>query len=93
MKSVAFFSRFAFICNILFLVCTIIQYTTDFIGVQAITDIVVPLGVIVSPIINLIVCILYLVRLLRRRPLGIKPWLAITNAVFLIIQIVLIQTS
>jgi hypothetical protein len=89
MRIIAFFSRIAFICNILFLVCMIIQHTGNFIDVHAVDSVIATLGILVSPIINLAVCIVYLVKMVQRKPLGVRRWLATTNFLFLLAQIFL----
>lgn len=63
------------------------RYTTDFIGSNAINGIIITLGIPVAPLANLLVCILYLTRLVSKKPLGVQGWLAMTNFLFLIIQI------
>lgn len=87
MKTVSFFSRFAFICNILFLVCLLIQRTHDFIGSKDVTGVIITLGWFISPLLNLLVNILYATRALSKKPLGAPVWLVMTNFLFLLLQV------
>ncbi|NCI46608.1 hypothetical protein [Sediminibacterium soli] len=88
MRLTAFLSRFAFICNLLFVVCLLIQHTRDFIQNDAISGVIIVLGWFpVAPLLNLFVCILYLTRALRKLPLGVRPWLVTVNILFFAAQI------
>jgi hypothetical protein len=87
MRITAFFSRFALICNIAFILCLLFQRVDTVIPSNDINNGIVVLGWIVAPIANIIVCLLYLVRLLTKKPLGVRIWLALTNFLFLITQI------
>ncbi len=87
MRIVAFFSRFALICNIAFILCLLVQRTYDFIGSPDINSAIIILGWIVAPLANLLVCVIYLSRLLTKRTMGVRVWLALTNLIFLIVQI------
>ena len=87
MKTVSFFSRFAFICNILFLVCLVVQRTHDFIGSKDISGIIITLGWLVSPLLNLLVGILYISTFLSKKPIGVPMWLVMMNLLFLVLQI------
>jgi hypothetical protein len=87
MRALSFFSKFAFICNLLFLVCLIIQRTHDFIGSQSVNYFVIPLGWFVSPLINLIVCLWYGARWAGKRPVNTPRWLVLVNFLFLLMQL------
>lgn len=88
MRLTLFLSRFAFICNLLFLVCLAIQRTGDFIQNNAISGFIIILGWFpVSPLLNLLVGVLYLTRSIRKLPLGAAPWLVIANVLFLVAQV------
>ncbi|MBV9988522.1 MAG: hypothetical protein JO301_12650 [Chitinophagaceae bacterium] len=87
MRTVAFLSRFALICNFLFVFCLVMQRTHDFIQSDAISGTILALGWIMAPFVNLIVCVLYGVRLLGRKPLGVRPWLVMLNFLFLLAQV------
>lgn len=87
MRAVSFFSRFAFICNIFFVVCLLVQRTHDFIGQKDISGVVITLGWFISPLLNLLVCILYTSLFLSRKPLNVATWLVVANFVFLFLQL------
>jgi hypothetical protein len=87
MRITAFFSRFALICNIAFVLCLLFQRVNTVIPSNDINNGIVVLGWIVAPIANIIVCLLYLVRMLTKKPLGVRKWLALTNLMFLVVQI------
>lgn len=89
MRRISFLSRLAFICNILFLFCLVIQHTHDFIQNNTVNGIIIVLGWLLGFFINLLVCCLYLVRTLRKLPLGVRPWLAAANILFLLAQVLI----
>ncbi|MCW3088469.1 MAG: hypothetical protein JWQ78_1855 [Sediminibacterium sp.] len=86
MKVLSFFSRFAFICNLLFLVCLVVQRTHDFIGSKEVSGVVITLGWFVAPFLNLAVCLWYSARLVSRKPLNLPNWLVLMNFGFLLLQ-------
>lgn len=87
MKSFLFALRLALLCNLLFLICFIIQRTHDFIHQPDITNIIIILGWLVAPFLNLIVNIWVGIALLNK-PTGRLPlWLVLANSLFLITQI------
>ena len=86
MKALSFFSRFAFICNLLFLICLIIQRTHDFIGSKDISTVVITLGWLVSPFLNVVVNFWYGIRLISKKTLNLPLWLVVSNFIFLVIQ-------
>lgn len=93
MKGLSFFSRFAFICNLFFLVCVIIQRThflgsgsAGFAGQQEISGIVIVLGWFLAPFLNLGVNTSYAILLINRKPFILPRWLAFTNLFFLGLQ-------
>jgi hypothetical protein len=65
----------------------VMRYTTNFIGSDAVNGVIITLGLPVAPLANFLVCILYITRLLSKKPMGAPVWLAMTNFIFLIIQI------
>ena len=87
MKGLLFLARLALICNVLFLVCLGMQRTTDFIASQDIKGVILVLGWILAPFVNLAANIGYLIRLMRKRPSLLPAWLAITNMLFLFLEI------
>lgn len=95
MKLISFFSRFTFICNICFLIFIIINRLEAKKPAVATTDTVLPLPffkdlVIIlgfsAIIINLLMCITYLVELLTKKVLPLPKWLAPVNFIFLLVQ-------
>jgi hypothetical protein len=87
MRAVSFLSRFALICNIAFVLCLLFRWTGKIIPSEDVNSVIVVLGWIVAIIVNIIVCSVYLVRLLTRKPAGVRIWLALTNFLFLVAQI------
>ena len=85
MKGLLFLSRLAFICNLLFLICLLLRWKGDFIVVDNIKNTVGILGWFMAPFVNLSVCIWYGIRLIRREKT--PGWLALTNFLFLLIQL------
>lgn len=86
MRPLLFASRMAFICNILFLLCLVIQRTYDFIPNKEISALVLLLGWMVAPIQNMVANIWYGMVLLSKSKIRITRWLAIFNAILLLIQ-------
>lgn len=87
MKGVLFLARLALICNGLFLVCLVLQRTPTLIQVQNITSIIVILGWLLAPFVNLAAVIAWLVRRLQNKLVNFPVWLAVTNLLLLFIQI------
>jgi hypothetical protein len=87
MKGLLFLARLALICNVLFLVCLGMQRTHDFIASQDIKGVILVLGWILAPFINLAANMGYLIRLMRKRATLLPAWLAITNMLFLFLEI------
>jgi hypothetical protein len=87
MKPLLFAARLAFLCNLLFLVCVIIQRTHDFIHQSDISNIIIILGWMVAPFLNLIVNILYGIMLLNKSAIRLPLWLGLANLFFLIAEI------
>lgn len=87
MKGILFLARLALICNGLFLVCLVLQRTPSLIQVQDITSIIVILGWLLAPFVNLAAVIAWLVRRLQNKLVNFPVWLAVTNLLFLFLQI------
>lgn len=87
MKGVLFLARLALICNGLFLVCLVLQRTPSLIQVQDITNIIVILGWLLAPFVNLSAIIAWLIRLLQNKLINFPVWLAVTNILFLLLQV------
>lgn len=88
MRPLLFATRMAFICNMLFILCLIIQRTYDFIPSKDLSSMVVLLGWIVAPIQNLIANIWYGLVLVSKSAIRLPLWIAVTNMVLLIIQFI-----
>jgi hypothetical protein len=86
MKALLFLARLALICNVLFLVCLVLQRTPDFISSQAVKGTLIVLGIFLAPFVNLAANIGYLVRVLGKKTVNLPVWLAVTNLLFLFIQ-------
>lgn len=88
MRPLLFATRMAFICNMLFILCLIIQRTYDFIPSKDLSAMVVLLGWIVAPIQNLIANIWYGLVLVSKSTIRLPLWIAVTNMALLIIQFI-----
>ncbi|MDP3394184.1 hypothetical protein [Sediminibacterium sp.] len=88
MRPLLFATRMAFICNMLFILCLIVQRTYDFIPNKDLSAMVVLLGWIVAPIQNLIANIWYGLVLVSKSTIRLPLWIAVTNMVLLIIQFI-----
>ncbi len=86
MKGLPFFSRLAFICNILFVVCLVMQRTRDFINKHEVSNIIITLGWFVGPLLNLCVNAWYLALVVNKRQLNLSRWLILINLLFLFLQ-------
>jgi hypothetical protein len=79
--------RLAFICNVFFIVCVIMRFTS---APQYIPEPLIELSVILgwfAPLINLINFALILILLSRIQKKQIPPWLLYTNIICFILQI------
>lgn len=88
MRPLLFATRMAFICNMLFILCLIIQRTYDFLPHKDLSSMVVLLGWIVAPIQNLIANIWYGLVLVSKSTIRLPLWIAVTNSILLIIQFI-----
>ncbi|MDF2188777.1 hypothetical protein [Paraflavitalea sp. CAU 1676] len=91
MPKLLFFSRVAFICNICFLLTWFMRYLPPVEpGHFASTIVILGIGlsVIMNVIINFFIIVLLLQRKLQKE--HIPQWLAIANALFLIVQLILL---
>lgn len=96
MKALHFFSKVAFICNIcfaLFAVMAVLEPTRPAENIPDIVrwfsfikDIIITLGFL-AIIINLIVCMVYLILLFMKRKSIIPTKLALANFLFLVVQV------
>ena len=87
MKPLLFAARLAFLCNLLFLVCVIIQRSHDFIHQADIANIIIILGWMVAPFLNLFVNIWYGIVLMCKSATRLPIWVGLANLLFLLAQI------
>ena len=87
MKGLLFLSRLAFLCNLLFLVCLVMQRTEDLIAQPDTKNTIIILGWFLAPFINFGANMGYLIRIINKKPLNIPIWLVVLNLLFLLLQI------
>ena len=87
MKGLLFLARLALLCNLFFLLCLVMQRTADFIGTQDVKSVIIILGWFLAPFVNLWANISWFIRLLRKQPVNLPVWLAVTNLLFLFVEI------
>lgn len=88
MRVHSFLSRVALLCNVLFLYCWYLQNaTSNFINNKDINAVILILGWLTSPFLNLIINIWWLILLIRKKQLITPKWLLRTNLVVFIFQI------
>ena len=84
----SFFSRVAFICNLLFLLCLIILYTHNFITSHTLQSFIIILGWVVSFFVNSFVNITELLLLYNRKISPVRNWLRTFNLVVFLLQLI-----
>ena len=87
MKPLLFTARLAFLCNLLFLICVIIQRTHDFIHQADISNIIIILGWMLAPFLNLGVNIWHVILLFKKSAIRLPLWLGLANLLFLLAEI------
>lgn len=87
MKPLLFTARLAFLCNLLFLICVIIQRTHDFIHQADISNIIIILGWMLAPFLNLGVNIWQVIMLFKKSAIRLPLWLGLANLLFLLAEI------
>lgn len=88
MRWVLFLSRLAFVCNVFFLLAVSLQLAQWFQNQDAEALIIIIgyfLAALINPVANL--CYLYMLVGNRRRLQTVPVWLIVSNAVFLILQL------
>src|SRR6185312_499046 len=95
MKIISFFSKFTFICNICFIVFIFfnrmeakrhVEATKDtVIAFPFFKDLIIILG-FSAIIINLIMCVVYIITIIMRKSFILPKWLAAINFIFLLLQ-------
>lgn len=88
MPKLLFLNRLALICNILFLVCLVLQRTQDFITNQDLSGLIIILGWLLSFLLSVIVNFWTAILLLKKREIGVPHWLVVTNLIFFIIEFI-----
>jgi hypothetical protein len=92
MRSLPFLSRIAFVCNLFFILSLLLQW--KYIALpQSLTSTILITGLLLAPLLfNPLVNIFYLLMLLQRKfQNGLVPkWLAATNFIFLLLQILFV---
>jgi len=89
MRWLSLLSRVAFICNLFFVLCLILQWKL-FISNAGLVSTTIILGYLLAPFVaNPLVNIAYLSVLLQRKPVTafVPKWLAVANFIFLLLQI------
>jgi hypothetical protein len=93
MKSLIFFSRVAFICNVCFVLVWVMRFYPILKTGQTgdMVSLVLILGILVAFLLNLVVNGFILAFILQRKPVlkHFPGWLIITNFLFLFPQIIL----
>lgn len=84
----SFFSRVAFICNLLFLLCLVILYTHNFIASHTLQSFIIILGWVVSFFVNAFVNITELLLLYNRKISPVRNWLRTFNLVVFLLQLI-----
>ncbi|HZE83697.1 MAG TPA: hypothetical protein VE035_05270 [Puia sp.] len=94
MSAFRFLSRVAFICNICFLLTSLVQYLPHPPEGPVISTIIL-MGYVLGILFNIIVNAWFLILLIARKPratLG-PGWLLIVNFIFFIVQLYVISTA
>ena len=87
MKGLLFLYRLAFLCNLLFLVCLLMQRGYLNMGNQDIKSLLIIMGWLLAPVVNLFANIWLSILLIQKKANGLAAWLAITNFLILLVQI------
>ncbi|MFZ6023354.1 MAG: hypothetical protein ACOYVG_02745 [Bacteroidota bacterium] len=91
MAGFSFLSRLAFICNLFFLgaiLARIFLHIDELQQLGIIGNTVVVMGLLLSPIINMGVHLMYLVIVMRKRQTGVRLWIRVFNLFLLIAQLI-----
>lgn len=80
-------ARIALICNLLFLVCLIIQRQPSYKGAAELNAYIVVIGWMMAPFVNLLVNAVYWIgRIINRSP-NLPMWLVWVNLLFFLAQV------
>lgn len=86
MRGILFLARLALICNVLFLGCLVIRQVPDFKGIAFINNIVITLGWVLAPLVNLSANLAYVSSRILKKADGFPAWVAVVNLLFLVLQ-------
>ncbi len=86
MRGILFLARLALICNALFLVCLVIQRMPGYKGIDFINHIIISLGWLLAPFVNLSASIGYLISRILKKEGNFPAWVAVVNLLFLVLQ-------
>lgn len=92
MRWCRFLSQVAFICNLCFLICVLLQWK-PVLANNALLSTVVITGYFLAPFVfNPVVNLLYAAIHIRKKPMNlfVPKWLALANFIFLLVQIVFV---
>jgi len=89
MRLLRFLSRVAFICNICFLLASVLRYLP--VPDNELTSNVIILGYIGAISLNMFINLIFIILFVLRRlwTSGVPRWLIITNFIFFLVQIIL----
>jgi hypothetical protein len=91
MAGFSFFSRFAFICNIFFLICLFVNL---FVVVEQaeklgfLADTAIAMGMVLAPVLNMGVNIWFILLLLGKKQITVAKWMTASNFLILVLQII-----
>lgn len=88
MRGLPLLAKMAFICNLFFLLCVVLQRSAEegrgsMISLIAILGLVMGMGIL-NPVANILTGI----ALFRKQTLAVPAWLSISNGIFLLLQII-----
>lgn len=91
MPKLLFFSRVAFLCNVCFLITSLLRFIPE-LKTGFLTSTVIVLGLVVAIMLNALVNLFYLIVMLSNKPIStfVPPWLVITNFLFFLVQAILL---
>ncbi|RFS18725.1 hypothetical protein DVR12_27155 [Chitinophaga silvatica] len=90
MRWIRFLLKFAFICNLCFLVSEILRITNYSHSLDAVVSHILVLGVGIGFPLNGLICLITGILLVLRKIQwkGLPPWLYLLNIIFLIVQLI-----
>lgn len=91
MPKLLFFSRVAFLCNLCFLITSLLRFIPE-LKTGFLTSTVIVLGLVVAIVLNALVNLFYLIFMLSNKPIStlVPSWLVITNFLFFLVQAILL---